>query len=188
MGAYTTLAATRPQFEEIIDTLRTGTNTTRPSPRTATVLMIQANLGLRIQDVLGLKLSDIVNDGGRWRLDITEQKTGKKRRFTVLPALHDYLVSYAYDNGIGRDDPLFPITPRAVQKQLHGVCDFLGYERISTHSFRKMFATEIYNANGHDVVLVQHLLQHASAATTQRYIGIEPERIETALNNHNFII
>ena len=42
----------------------------------------------------------------------------------------------------------------------------------------------IYNANGFDIALVQRLLQHSSAATTQRYIGIEPQRIEQAIQNH----
>ena len=35
-----------------------------------------------------------------------------------------------------------------------------------------------------DIVLVQRILQHSSAAVTQRYIGIEPQRIETAIQNH----
>ena len=78
----------------------------------------------------------------------------------------------------------FPITERAVQKQLSLVCDYLGYQGISTHSFRKWYATEIYKANGYDIALVQRLLQHSSAAVTQRYIGIEPQRIEAAIQNH----
>ena len=52
-----------------------------------------------------------------------------------------------------------------------------GYEGISTRSFRKWYAAEIYKANGFDIALVQRLLQHNSAAVTQRYIGIEPQRI-----------
>ena len=72
--------------------------------------------------------------------------------------------------------------------QFHIVCDYLGYEGISTHSFRKWYATEIYNANGFDIALVQRLLQHSSAATTQRYIGIEPQRIEQAIQNHAQLI
>jgi len=38
--------------------------------------------------------------------------------------------------------------------------------------------------NGFDIALVQRLLQHTSASTTQRYIGIEPQRIEDAILNH----
>ena len=42
----------------------------------------------------------------------------------------------------------------------------------------------IYSANSFDIALVQKLLQHSSASTTQRYIGIEPQRIEQAIQNH----
>ena len=48
----------------------------------------------------------------------------------------------------------------------------------------KWYATEIYINNGYDIALVQRLLQHSSASTTQRYIGIEPQRIEKAIEGH----
>ena len=64
------------------------------------------------------------------------------------------------------------------------ICDYLGFKKISTHSFRKWYATEIYKANGYDIALVQRLLQHSSTAVTQRYIGIEPQRIERAIEEH----
>ena len=56
---------------------------------------------------------------------------------------------------------MFPLTTRAVQKQLALVCDYLGYEGISTHSFRKWYATEIYNKNGYDIALFQRIKRHA---------------------------
>ena len=102
--------------------------------------------------------------------------------------IQQYIENYCLRNGIRRDERIFPITERAVQKQLAIVCDFLGYDGISTHSFRKWYATEIYNANGYDIALVQRLLQHSSASTTQRYIGIEPQKIETAIQNHAQLI
>ena len=43
---------------------------------------------------------------------------------------------------------------------------------------------DVVNKSGYDVALVQRLLQHSSAATTQRYIGIAPQRIEEAIENH----
>lgn len=55
---------------------------------------------------------------------------------------------------------------------------------VSTHGFRKWYAAEIYKANGFDIALVQRLLQHSSAAVTQRYIGIEPQKIEAAIQGH----
>ena len=117
-----------------------------------------------------------------------EQKTGKERAFTVPLVIQQYLENYALRNGIGRTEALFPITERAVQKQLALVCDYLDYEGISTHSFRKWYATEIYTNSGYDVALVQRLLQHSSASTTQRYIGIEPQRIEQAIESHARLI
>ena len=75
-----------------------------------------------------------------------------------------------------------------MQKQLAIVCDYLGHQNISTHSFRKWYATEIYKNNGYDIALVQRLLQHSSAAVTQRYIGIEPQRIEKAIEGHTELI
>ena len=98
--------------------------------------------------------------------------------------IYQYIENCCLRNGVGRTELMFPITERAVQKQLRIVCDYLGYEGISTHSFRKWYATEIYNTNGFDIALVQRLLQHSSASTTQRYIGIEPQRIEQAIQNH----
>ena len=179
-----TKALTTEQYTEIIKTMKEGSSAFRSNERIATALVLEGNLGLRISDILKLRPSDIVRDGDRYRLEITEQKTGKRRVFTVPLVIEQYIENYCLRNGIGRNDLIFPITERAVQKQLSLICDYLGYQGISTHSFRKWYATEIYKANGYDIALVQRLLQHSSAAVTQRYIGIEPQRIETAIQNH----
>ena len=155
---------------------------------TGSMTLPRANLGIRISDITKLRRRDIVQDGGRYHLQITEQKTGKKRIFTVPMVIAQYIENYCLRNNIGENDLLFPITTRAVQKQLAIVCDYLGYEGISTHSFRKWYATEIYKNSGYDITLVQRLLQHSSAATTQRYIGIEPRRIEQAIEGHSMLL
>lgn len=93
--------------------------------------------------------------------------------------------SNCLDHNIAPEARIFPITERAVQKRLQSVCSHLGYsEDISTHSFRKFYATEIYNDNGYNIVLVQQLLQHSSAAVTQRYIGIRQQELEKAIEGH----
>ena len=179
-----TKALTTEQYTEIIQTMKQGFCGCRPNERIATALVLEGNLGLRISDILKLRPCDIVRDGDRYRLEVVEQKTGKSRVFTVPLVIQQYIENYCLRNVIRRNDLMFPITERAVQKQLHIVCDYLGYEGISTHSFRKWYATEIYKASGFVIALVQRLLQHSSAATTQRYIGIEPQRIEQAIQNH----
>ena len=179
-----TKALTTEQYKEIIQTMKEGFCGCRPNERIATALVLEGNLGLRISDIVKLRLCDIVRDGDRFRLEIVEKKTGKSRVFTVPLVIQQYIENYCLRNGIRRDELLFPLTERAIQKQLAIVCDYLGYEGISTHSFRKWYATEIYKSSGYDIALVQRLLQHSSAAVTQRYIGIEPQRIEQAIEGH----
>lgn len=179
-----TVAVTTEQYREIISTLRNGFAGCRPNERVATALMLEGNLGLRISDVLRLRLADIVRDGERYRLDIIERKTRKARTFTVPLALYQFIRCYCIDHGIGPEDVIFPISERAVQKQLKLVCDYLGFVGISTHSFRKFYATEIYKNSNYNIALVQQLLQHSSSAVTQRYIGIGTLEIEQAIERH----
>lgn len=183
-----TRTLTTAEYTEIIQTMKDGFCGFRPNERIATALVLEGNLGLRISDILKLRPCDIIFDGGRYRLEVIEQKTNKSRSFTVPLVIQQYIENYCLRNKIGRADLMFPITERAVQKQLAIVCDYLGYDGISTHSFRKWYATEIYKANGYDIALVQRLLQHSSASTTQRYIGIEPQRIEQAIEGHAMLL
>ena len=99
-------------------------------------------------------------------------------------ALYQFIRCYCIDHSIPNDAVIFPVTERAVQKQLKLVCDYLGLKGIGTHSFRKYYATEIYRNNGYNIALVQQLLQHSSAAVTQRYIGMQPREVEQAIENH----
>ena len=183
-----TLALTVEQYTEIIETMRAGFAGCRPNIRIATALVIEANLGLRISDIIKLKLNSIVQDGDRYRLDIIEQKTGKQRTFTVPVVIYNYIKMYALENGIKPHEIIFPITERAVQKQLKLVVDYLGMAGVGTHSFRKFYATRIYNDSGHDIALVQQLLQHSSPVTTQAYIGIQSKQLEEAIKQHTCLI
>ena len=193
MANKKTLALTTEQYKDIITTMRTGfigadDKVFNPNTRIATILVLQANLGLRIGDVLQLRLNSFIKDGDRYRLDITEKKTSKSRTFTVPAEIYSYIQGYAYDNEIKVTAKLFEIGERAVQKQLKLVVDHLGIQGIGTHSFRKYFATQIYINNNYNIKLVSELLQHSNTTITQRYIGIEQKDIETALNNHIYLL
>lgn len=179
-----TVALTTEQYKEIIFLMKSGFTGSRPNEPIATALMLEANLGLRISDILRLRLSDIVKDEERYRLAITEQKTGKARTFTVPLALYQFIRCYCLDHGLSEDQRIFPMTERTVQRHLKLACDHLGYTGISTHSFRKYYATEIYKNSGYNIALVQQLLQHSSTAVTQRYIGIQQQEVERAIERH----
>ena len=178
------VALTTPQYEAIVSAIRDGYGSTRPNPKVATALVAEANLGIRIGDILRLRLCDFIFDGDRIRLDITEEKTGKTRRFTVPQEVYDFLRDYARARKIADDAIIFPFSSRAVQIRIKDACEHLGFTDISTHSFRKWYATDIYNKSGHDLALVQHLLQHSSPVTTRRYIGIDEDKVEEAIANH----
>lgn len=188
MANKKTIALTTEQYKLIIETLRSNFSYNdkqfRANNRIATALVIQANLGLRIGDVLQLKLNDIIKDGNRYRLEIIEDKTEKSRTFTVPIEIYNYIKMYCLENNIKTTAKIFDISERAIQKQLKIVCDYLNIEGISTHSFRKYFATQIYINSNYNIALVKELLQHSTIAITQKYIGINSREIELALNNH----
>lgn len=189
MANKKTIAVTQQEYQQIIKVIQNGFENSdgtrfRPNPRLAAILVLEANLGLRIGDLLNLKQQDIIRDGNRYRLDIREQKTGKTRTFTVPEEILQYIQDYARKQQIEKDERLFDMTPRAVQKQLKLAADHLGLSGISTHSFRKYFATSIYLENGYNIELVRTLLQHSSTAITQKYIGIQQKEVEEALRKH----
>lgn len=184
-----TRALSYEQYLKIIETILTGFvcadgHKVKPNKRIAAVLILEGNLGLRISDILSLSLSAIVKDGSRYRLDIIEKKTKKKREFTVPIEIYTYIQSYALENNINPKARLFQLSARAVQHHLQLVCEHLKYEKISTHSFRKYFGTSIYENSKYNIELVRILLQHSSVTTTQRYIGIQSEQVESALQKH----
>lgn len=183
-----TIALTDQQYIDIITAIKGGFchagREYQPNERIAAALTLEANLGVRISDILKLRFCDIIKDGDRFRLDITEIKTKKYRPFTVPEKIVEFIDQYRQKYGLSEQQRLFDISERQVQKHLKATCDYLGLNGISTHSFRKYFATDILVANDYNFELVRKLLQHSSIAVTQKYIGIQQKQIETALQNH----
>ncbi len=68
------VALTNEEYERVIDLLRNGfvykDHMIRPNERIATIAILETTLGLRLGDVLKLRLSSFVRDGGSWKLDI----------------------------------------------------------------------------------------------------------------------
>lgn len=186
------VALTEEQYRTIINLIRSGFildgRKVKPNIRIATILVLEATLGIRLGDVLSLRMDSFIKDGKRWRLNIIEEKTSKAREFTVPDHVYNFIQNYAYERGISKKARLFSISARQVERFLEGVCSMLGYQKVSTHSFRKYFASEIYVNNNYNLILVQKLLQHSSVEVTRRYIGIASKEIEEALQNHTGLI
>lgn len=56
-------------------------------------------------------------------------------------------------------------------------------EKISPHDLRRTFATRLF-ANGTDIVLVQHLMGHASVTTTAQYDRRGEDEMQKAMQNY----
>lgn len=181
------VALTDEQYKRSVELLRLGFmldgKTVKPNERIAAIAVTQASLGLRLGDVLSLRMSSFVRDGGRWRLNIREQKTDKVREFTVPVEVYSFLQDYAMVRGIRREAKLFDISERQVERHLNKVFAKmeLPLKQYGSHSFRKFFATRVYVDNDYDAELVRVLLQHSSIQITQRYIGVGSRQIEAAL-------
>ncbi len=84
MAGKTTKACTAEQYKELIETLYEGIgDSILPNPRIATALVVEANTGLRIGDVLSLNRSSFVQTANGHRFNIIEEKTGKTRTWFI---------------------------------------------------------------------------------------------------------
>jgi integrase len=183
---YTTLATTAEQFAAITGALEAGFTDRagvqrKPNTRAAFALKLEKVTGCRIGDVVRLCLNDFVKDGRLYRLDIREEKTGKRRTFTVSEGVYRSIADYCTAHAIAPDTPIIGVTERAIQKQLKLAVDALGFSRVSTHSVRKMSACDIYEATGRDIAATSQFLQHSDTKITMRYLTRSSEALEGAL-------
>ena len=183
MGAFTCRACSETEFKEIINLLRNGYTgkdgiVHKPNNQIADILVLEANMGCRLGDIINLSTESFVCDNGIWKFDIIEEKTGKKRSHIIPQSVKAFIDNIAN----GRKGKLFTITKQAVWKQMRAVTRELGLEKISTHSMRKYCATNLYESTGHDIEAVCEFLQHADTKTTRHYIRRSDEKLEKAIS------
>lgn len=157
--------------------------------------------GERFGAIAQLKVTDVYSSTLRIReshKEITFRADTRKaspngdrntRQALVCDRLGDYLDRYKGDLDHvwlfpSKIKENFPITFVAADKWLRIAVDRAGLDHrgISTHSFRRSFITKLYIEGGLDVVVIQKLIGHSSIETTQRYLGIGKQQLETALN------
>lgn len=147
------------------------------------MFILGINSGLRISDILKLKVRDVINENGtpKDRIEIIEQKTYKRKKFPFNKAIISELKKLKYDS---LDDYLFPskkggpISRVQAYRVLNAAAERAGLPyKIGTHSLRKTFG---YHAikGGTPVYIVQQLLNHSSEKVTLRYVGITQEVLD----------
>ena len=184
MGKYETRSLSETEFDRLVKTIRIGYTYKgikhRPNDQIATMLVLEGNLGCRIGDIVALTTDSIIDDGGIYKLNIIEEKTGKKRCFIVPKPVKAFIDHYLECNGI-KEGRLFNIESPAVWKQLRAATAYLGFKNVSTHSARKMIAQKIYDQTNHDIEAVAEFLNHSSINTTRKYIKRSDEQLESAI-------
>lgn len=160
----------------------------RASYKVAFALELQANLGLRVGDVLDLTLDSFIATGnGGYKIYIRESKTDKIKDVEIDSNIYKEIKIYALENNIKNNEKLINMSVRNVQIQLKTVCDVLGLKNVSTHSFRKFYAMRIFENTGYNFEVVRVLLNHSNVAVTQKYLGVTSEEITKASVSHNFM-
>lgn len=157
------------------------------SQRDYLLFMIGIHTGLRISDILKLRVRDVEGT----HIMIEEQKTGKYKRILITPKLRKIIDDYIADKQ--RTDFLFesrnktkkgkpkPIDRTTAYKILKKAAEHLDYnEPFGTHSLRKTFGYTFYQKYK-DVGALQKLFNHDSQTTTLYYIGAAQDDLDNKM-------
>lgn len=155
--------------EEVQSFLNTFTNLKHKS-----IFTLCYSAGLRVGEVLNLKISDI--DSNRMQIRIHQAK-GKKDRYTMLsPKVLGILRQYvkAYDPKVylfeGQNGGKYSAS--SVQNLMRKHRKLANINKKATpHTLRHSFATHLLD-NGTDIRFIQELLGHKHISTTQIYTHV----------------
>lgn len=152
--------------------------------RDRAILETLYSAGLRVSELVGLKIRDVDLIGGSLRT------VGKGRKERLVP-LGSYSVQsirrYLKTLPGGKDQPESPLfqnwrhgrlTDRSVRRILNRYLLQVGAAlKVSPHALRHSFATHLLD-RGADLRSVQELLGHSSLTTTQVYTHVTTERLK----------
>lgn len=164
------------------------------NPRDYLLFVFGINSGLRISDLLSLKLRDVKDPKGDLRsyLDIKEQKTGKTRRVHFNKQIKEALNYYLEKTGIFKlDQYLFtnekskknkPITRIRAYQLINEWCTKVGIRyKVGGHTLRKTFGYHL-RMQGVSIEQISSLLNHQNIKVTFRYIGLSDEENKEVIN------
>ena len=157
--------------------------------RDGVMLSLGYGCGLRAGEIVRLKDGDI--DSAQMIIRIVQSKGRKDRHVMLPPELLVLLRQWwkvrpkRFDAGVPVGERwLFPgrrqgqhLTTRQLSRLFHEAAAAAGItKRVSLHSLRHSFATELLEA-GTDIRYIQAVLGHSKLDTTSRYTRVAPGRI-----------
>src|SRR5213080_4532384 len=156
-----------------------------PGLKYKAALSVAYGAGLRVSEVVALKISDI--DSKRMVIRV-EQGKGRKDRYVMLsPHLLELLRTWwraARPQGWlfpGRDR-VQPMTTRQLNRACHAAAHRAEIDkRVSLHTLRHSFATHLLEQNI-DIRVIQVLLGHAKLDTTALYTRVATKTISEVMS------
>jgi len=148
------------------------------------MFLLGINSGLRISDILRLKVSDVKD---RESIIITEKKTGKEKRFLLNDNLKSELREFVTFKD--EDEYMFsryrsgkkPLDRSTAYLIINNAARAVGIsDNVGTHTLRKTFGYHFYQRTK-DVALLQQLFNHSSPSVTLKYIGINQDVVDKAM-------
>lgn len=172
--------------QEVLEMIQKMTNLKHKS-----ILMTGYAGGLRVSEIIGLKLEDI--DSKRMMIHLHGAK-GKKDRMVplskvLLATLREYYLSYHPKEYVFENPQGGPYSVRSTQQILQDAKFAAGiHKKGSIHMLRHSYATHLMEG-GTDIRVIQELLGHNSIKTTMRYTHVSKMdigKIESPLDKLNW--
>lgn len=167
------------KVEDISIYLRKG------SERNYIMFLLGINSGLRISDILKLRIKDVNN---KEYINLREKKTGKQRIFPLNAFVKKELKKYCETREMNeyliksRQSCNTPLSRQMAYKIIREAGESQGIGNLGTHSMRKTFGFHFYKQYK-DIVTLQKIFNHADPSITLYYIGIEQAAINTKIKN-----
>lgn len=158
------------------------------------ILHVALDAGLRVSEIVNLKVGDLLLEPGHGAIIVRRGKGGKERSVHIGEPLRRHLLEFLewkklVGEPTGAEDYLFlsprggPLTRQAVWLMFKRYAKKAGLpERFTIHSCRHTYASLLYRASRYNLRLVQKQLGHASIRTTQVYADVLAQDALEAVN------
>ena len=149
------------------------------------------NTGLRVQDILALRIETVEGVAVGERITIQEKKTGKENVLIMNKEMRDTLDRYLAEHTTRvPNEYLFksrkyhncPLTTYAVTHYVQNWCDAIKLKgNYGAHTLRKTWAYQQRKQFGTPWEVIAKRLNHSNPAVTRRYMGVQAEEVEEVL-------
>jgi integrase/recombinase XerD len=182
-----------PRFlteDEIERLLAAPDTSTLEGIRDRAILELMYATGLRISELVSMKLADVNIDGG---LIVCHGKGSKERRVPIGRSathwLQQYMARRARPGGASAPHLFlsssgYPLTRKFVWARIKEHAARVELRNVSPHTLRHSFATHLLQ-HGADSRSVQALLGHSDISTTQIYTHITDRQLRATYDRHH---